>query len=47
MLLYPPITTRLPLRLAAAELFSGVSGIWRVFQTDVGLADRWVGEVAF
>ena len=39
MLLYPPIARRLPLRLAAADDFSGVSGIQRVFQTDVGLAD--------
>ena len=36
LLSYPP-TARFPLRLAAAALFSGVSG--RVFQTDVWLAD--------
>jgi len=35
--LNPPTANRLPLRLAAVDLFSGVLG--RVFQTDVPLAD--------
>ena len=34
---YPPTARRLPLRLAAADPSSGVSG--RVFQTEMGLAD--------
>ena len=41
----PPTAKRFPLRLAAVDHFSGVSG--RVFQTDMGLADWWVSEVAF
>ena len=43
--LYPPTARRFPLRLAAVDPISGVSV--RVFQTDMGLADWWVGEVAF
>ena len=34
---HPPTASRFPLRLAAADVFSGVSG--RVFQTDVRLGD--------
>ena len=40
----PPTAKRLPLRLAAAESVSGVSG--RVFHTDMGLADWQGGEMA-
>ena len=43
--LCPPNARRLPLRLAAADAISGVSG--RVFQTDMWLADWSVGEIAF
>ena len=42
---HPPTARRLPLRLAAADSISGVSG--RVFQTDMGLADVRKAEVAF
>ena len=42
--LYPPTARRFPLRLAAADLTSGVSG--RFFQSDIRLADWSVGEVA-
>jgi len=45
LVLWPPTASRFPFRLAAVDLISGVSG--RVFQTDVWLADWWVGEVAF
>ena len=41
----PPMASRFPLRLAAIDNFSGVSG--RVFQTDVWLADWRVGDEAF
>ena len=44
LLSYPPTARRFPLRLAAADLFSGVSG--RVFQTEMWLADWSVGKVA-
>ena len=42
---HPPTAKRFPLRLAAVDHISGVSG--RVFQTDVGLTDLRIGEVAF